>query len=169
MSPLNTTSATVTVTVISSVVLPSAAVTAIVTVFSPVTRSVFPEIVNVANGSLVTGTTVTARVPAGTLTSPPVASSPATVRLVRDVSELAATLKYSLYVRTEPSWAVTFTRTTLRPVTRASAPRISTDEVADVASAVTSTEVVPYSRSNESPSSTSLPSYWNTARLASSS
>ena len=54
------------------------------------------------------------------------------------------------------------------PTTRASAPTISTVERLVVASATTSTEVVPFSRSKLSPSSTSLPSYWNKAKLVSS-
>ena len=45
---------------------------------------------------------------------------------------------------------------------------MSTVDKLVVGSAVTSTEVVPFSRSKLSPSATSLPSYWNTARLVSS-
>ena len=59
-------------------------------------------------------------------------------------------------------------RTMFLPTTRASAPRISTLERVVVASAVTSTAAVPFSRSKLSPSATSLPSYWNKARLVSS-
>ena len=49
-----------------------------------------------------------------------------------------------------------------------SAPSISTVESSVVASAVMSTEVTPFSRSNESPLVTSLPSYWNSFKLVSS-
>ena len=45
---------------------------------------------------------------------------------------------------------------------------ISTVESSVVGSAVISTEVVPFSSSNSSPLLTSLPSYWNRAKLVSS-
>ena len=117
---------------------------------------------------MVSATTETARVPAGTVTEPPVASSPATVRDTREVSTFAATLKISRYVVTDVSCAVTCTFTTFLPGIRVSAPSISTVESSVVASAVMSTDVTPFSKSNESPLVTSLPSYWKSFRLVSS-
>ena len=58
--------------------------------------------------------------------------------------------------------------TTFLPGTRASSPIMSTVERFVFASATISTEVVPASRSNESPLLTSAPSYWNKAKLVSS-
>ena len=69
---------------------------------------------------------------------------------------------------TDVSCAVTCTFTTFLPGIKASSPMISTVESWVVGSAVISTEVTPFSKSNDSPLVTSLPSYWNNARLVSS-
>ena len=54
--------------------------TVIVTVLAPDSRSVLPDTTKVANGSVVTGTTVTALVPNGTsIESPAETSWPATL------------------------------------------------------------------------------------------
>ena len=63
-----------------------------------------------------------------------------------------------------PSAAVTRTDRTFSPVARSLSPEISTVASASVVSTVTSTSVVPGSRSTTSPSRTSLPSTWKTAR-----
>ena len=152
----------------ASVASPLAAVTVTVTVFSPATNSALPSTTNEAKGSVVTATTDAARVPAGKVTAPPIASWPPTVRDSREVIALRATLKKSRFVLTDVSWAVTFTFTTFLPGTSASAPIISTLERIEFASAVISTEVTPFSRSNESPFAMSFPSYWNRIKLVSS-
>ena len=63
-----------------------------------------------------------------------------------------------------PSAAVTRTDNTFSPVARSLSPEISTVASRSVVSTVTSTSVVPGSRSTTSPSATSFPSTWNTAR-----
>ena len=102
-SSLRITSSTVTVTSMVSLVSPSAAVTVTVTVFSPAARSTLPSTVYEANGSVVTAITAAARVPAGRVTAPPVASWPPTVNDSRVVSTFGATLKIKRYVATDVS------------------------------------------------------------------
>ena len=63
-----------------------------------------------------------------------------------------------------PSAAVTRIDNTFSPVARSLSPEISTVASRSVVSTVTSISVVPGSRSTTSPSRTSLPSTWNTAR-----